>query len=279
MINDTINNDVTIAGGGRTMLAGRYRIVKQFGAGGKVLGALALLAAVAAGAWWVGRTGGVSDQAERASSGPRLSIRDAGHEGVQLWEGGPYWATTNIGAEKPEDSGLYFWWGDIVGYRPSSDGEFSFNFFTNNATIFTYGKSESELKSSGWLTSGGVLSPSHDAAHVKWGGNWRMPTKQELDDLVRNCDWKWTTQNGVNGYVVRGKGTYAADSIFLPCTYCGGGTSLIYSSSYGYYWSSVPYSSEIYSSCLFFCSSGHNSNSCNYRSGGQSVRPVQGSTN
>ena len=40
MTNDTINNDVTIAGGGRKMPAGRYRIVKQFGAVGKVLGAL-----------------------------------------------------------------------------------------------------------------------------------------------------------------------------------------------------------------------------------------------
>ena len=39
------------------------------------------------------------------------------HEKVQLGEGGPYWATTNIGAEKPEDCGYYFWWGDTVGYK------------------------------------------------------------------------------------------------------------------------------------------------------------------
>ncbi len=32
------------------------------------------------------------------------------HEKVQLWEDGPYWATTNIGAEKPEEYGYYFWW-------------------------------------------------------------------------------------------------------------------------------------------------------------------------
>ena len=32
------------------------------------------------------------------------------HNGVQLWEDGPYWATTNIGAERPEDYGYYFWW-------------------------------------------------------------------------------------------------------------------------------------------------------------------------
>jgi hypothetical protein len=40
---------------------------------------------------------------------------------VQLWENGPYWATTNIGAEKPEDYGYYFWWGDTVGYKREND--------------------------------------------------------------------------------------------------------------------------------------------------------------
>ena len=37
-----------------------------------------------------------------------LSITIKTHDKVQLWEGGPYWATTNIGAEKPEDYGYYF---------------------------------------------------------------------------------------------------------------------------------------------------------------------------
>ena len=47
---------------------------------------------------------------------------DTSHvEKVQLWEGGPYWATTNIGAEKPEDPGYYFWWGDTVGYKREGD--------------------------------------------------------------------------------------------------------------------------------------------------------------
>ena len=65
---------------------------------------------------------------------------------VQLWEGGPYWADRNIGAKKPEDSGLYFWWGDTKGYRPSLDGKFSFNFGENNSAIYTYDKSVSELQ-------------------------------------------------------------------------------------------------------------------------------------
>ena len=94
---------------------------------------------------------------------------------VQLWEGGPCWADRNIGAKKPEDCGLYFWWGDTKGHRPG------YNFDWDNS--YTYGKSVAELQSAGWVTSGGVLAPSHDAAHVKWGGAWRMPTLQELRDL------------------------------------------------------------------------------------------------
>ena len=43
--------------------------------------------------------------------GMRVTVVDL-HDKVQLWEGGPYWATTNIGAENPEDYGYYFWWGD-----------------------------------------------------------------------------------------------------------------------------------------------------------------------
>ena len=48
--------------------------------------------------------------------GMRVTVVDL-HDKVQLWEGGPYWATTNIGAENPEDYGYYFWWGDTVGYK------------------------------------------------------------------------------------------------------------------------------------------------------------------
>ena len=58
--------------------------------------------------------------------------------------------------------------------------------------------------------------PSHDAARVKWGGMWRMPTAGELYDLNNNCDWTWTTTNGVSGFVVRGRGVYASACIFLP---------------------------------------------------------------
>ena len=207
-------------------------------------------------------------------------------EKVQLWKDGPYWATTNIGAEKPEDYGYYFWWGDTIGYKRennkwvASDGSNS-NFSFDSSNTPTYNKSVATLQSEGWITSDSVLAPEHDAAHKHWGGDWRMPTSQEFDDLNSKCDWTWTTVNGVNGYVVCGRGDYSSASIFLPCTGNGSGTSLLTSSllygSYCYYWSSVPLSdySDSRARLLYFHSSDH-STSSNYRGRGQSVRPLQG---
>ena len=203
---------------------------------------------------------------------------------VQLWENGPYWATTNIGAERPEDYGYYFWWGDTVGYKRendkwvASDGSNSnFSFEEDNAP--TYGKGISTLQSEGWITAEGVLAPEHDAAKKHWGGDWRMPTKQEFDDLHNKCDWTWGSMNGVNGYVVRGKGDYASNSIFLPCAGWGDGTSLSYAGSYGNYWSSVPYSAYNFKGSwdFSFYSGGHHTN-YDYRGYGKSVRPLQGFT-
>jgi len=206
-----------------------------------------------------------------------------GHAKVQLWEGGPYWATTNIGAENPEDCGYYFWWGDTVGYKRegnawvATDGSSS-NFSFDSSNTPTCQKSIATLKSEGWIMADSVLVPAHDAAHVHWGGDWRMPTNQELSDLNNKCDWAWTTQNGVQGYLVKGKGTYASASIFVPCAGYGFGTSLDLAGSYGDYWSSVPHS-DSYDAWYLTFSSGYHGTGSDYRYYGQSVRPVQGFTN
>ncbi len=153
---------------------------------------------------------------------------------VQLWADGPYWAKTNIGATSPEEAGLYFWWGDTKGQMPS-DGSFQVSF--NNDNCPTADKSESDLKSAGWLTGGGILAPEHDAAHVYLGGAWRLPTKEDFQNLLDNCHWIWTFKNGTKGYVVRGKGAFSEASIFLPCTCSGMRNSLTPSDSSCFYWS------------------------------------------
>ena len=197
---------------------------------------------------------------------------------VQLWEGGPYWADRNIGAKKPEDYGLYFWWGDTKGHRPLGT-TFSFSFKDSNCP--TYQKNTEQLRSEGWITSNGVLAPSHDAAHVKWAGGWRMPTYQELCDLINKCGWTWTTMHGVKGYIVCGRGAYASNSIFLPAAGQASVASLIFASSSGYYLQSEPFSSMGYygmfygSHQLQLSSGGRHMTEYGGRTDGCSIRPVQ----
>jgi hypothetical protein len=125
------------------------------------------------------------------------------------------------------------------------------------------------------MRSDGVLAPEYDAAHKHWGGDWRMPTKQEFSDLNSKCDWVGTTLNGVKGYIVRGRCDYSSVSIFLPFAGNGYGTSLIDVGSIGNYWSSVPFSDDYDAWGLFFYSGCHNTGA-DSRWYGQSVRPLQG---
>ena len=217
----------------------------------------------------------------------RVTIRTRNK--VQLWANGPYWAECNVGASRPEEFGYYFWWGDTIGYRRVNDAwvardgsSSNFSFSVKNTP--TWNKREATLHSERWVVlqngtygSTYVLTPAHDAAHVQWGGDWRMPTQQELDDLDSNCDWTWTTRNGVNGYEVRGHGDYASNSIFLPCAGYGSETSLYSAGSSGQFWSSVP-GGDCYSWGLESATGGHRMQSGDGRYLGLSVRPVQGFT-
>jgi hypothetical protein len=219
----------------------------------------------------------------------RVDIK--GHRKVRLWEGGPYWATTNVGADDPWEYGYYFWWGDTIGYKRenhfwvASDGSssnFSFHYKLPSSL-----KSISDLQLFGWITAECVLVSTHDAAQKHWGGDWRMPTKQEFEDLNSKCDWTWTTINDVNGYVVRGRGDYSANSIFLSCSGVGDESSFGSAGSYGYYWSSVPSSNyyfywytegisyNIYYAWSFcFNLSGRGTYEKCWRSKGMPIRPV-----
>ena len=191
--------------------------------------------------------------------------------GVQLWAGGPYWAECNVGASKPEECGLYFWWGDTVGH--AGDWTFGPN------TCLTYDKSEAELRSLGYIDSNGNLALAYDAASKHLVAPWRMPTEAELAALKTNCDTEWTTRNGVNGRLVKGRGTYSSKSIFLPAAGAGEGSCLNGLGSCGGYWSSTPESRYPCEAWLLLFGSesyqfGANASDERYR--GFSVRPVRG---
>ncbi len=204
--------------------------------------------------------------------------------GVQLWEDGPYWATCNVGATKPEEYGYYFLWGDTVGYKrnASNNGWISVkdgsSFPFSSGICPTYGKDNSELLSEGYIDATGNLVAMHDAAAAHLGAPWRIPTDAEFSALFQNCDTEWKTRNGVSGRLVKGRGAYVSKSIFLPAAGYGFGSGLNSLGSGGYYWSSTPGSGGSNDAWgLYFNSGSFRRNSGgDLRCFGQSVRPVRG---
>ena len=206
--------------------------------------------------------------------------------GVQLWENGPIWAEYNVGATSPEDYGYYFWWGDTIGYRRvddafmASDGsESDFSFEEANAA--TFGKTKDQLISAGYIDATGKLVADYDAATVRFGSSWRLPSNEEFLALVANCTATWTTRNGVNGYLVTGRGAYADKSIFLPAAGRAAQKGFYnYPENNGFYWASErgSSSSQHWSYGLNF----KNDNFGTYtypRERGQSVRAVFSTVN
>lgn len=151
-----------------------------------------------------------------------------GHEYVDLGLS-VKWATCNVGATKPEDSGDYFAWGETA---PKSNYSWS-TYKYCKGTFDTMTK----YCTKGSFDMGGkiILELSDDAARANWGGAWRMPTENEWNELRQNCNWAWTSQSGVKGYTVTSK--INKNSIFLPAPGSRVGVAVNNGGFYGYYWS------------------------------------------
>lgn len=150
-----------------------------------------------------------------------------GHEYVDLGlPSGLKWATMNVGATTPEGYGDYFAWGETEPYYAeghSLDSPCS-NWRDNKSGYYYYsykwckGSYNTQIKYCtdayyGAVDNKIVLDLEDDAAHVNWGGSWRMPTADELAELREHCEWTWTTLNGINGCCVTGPN---GNSMFLP---------------------------------------------------------------
>lgn len=182
------------------------------------------------------------------------------HEYVDLGlPSGTLWATCNVGANSPEEYGSYYAWGET-----EEKEEYS------TSTSLTYGLSESELQSRGIIGENGNLTASYDTATANWGGSWRMPTLDEMEELLNNCTWTQTTQNGVNGMQVTGPN---GNSIFLPTAGSRYGTDFGEVDVFGYYRSATPYSDSNYACNLYFISDDYYWD-YDDRYSGFSVRPV-----
>ena len=195
-----------------------------------------------------------------------------GHDYVDLGlPSGLMWAAYNVGATKPEEYGGYYAWGEI-----EEKEEYSWETYKWCKGSFTTQTKYCTSSYHGAVDNKTVLDPEDDVAHVKWGGSWRMPTKAELDELLTNCTWTWTTLNGVNGYKVTSKTN--GNSIFLPAAGERYGTDLSDSGSRGGYWSSSLNGNYSNSACyLYFyrgCYNWGDIGDSGRRYYGHSVRPV-----
>lgn len=162
-----------------------------------------------------------------------------GHEFVDLGLS-VKWATCNVGAEYPGDYGDYFAWGDTTPYYANGHSQ------DTPCTNWITGKTGYNLESyfdakddKGYeyetyaLNKETKLKPKHDAATANWGAPWRMPTKEELQELVDNCSWTWSSQ-GYYKVTSKKNGNF----IYFPAAGIRILHSLHYAGSYGGYWSS-----------------------------------------
>ena len=177
------------------------------------------------------------------------------------------WATCNVGANKPEDYGDYFAWGET---EPKEVYNWStYKWCNGSATTLTkYNNSSNH----GTVDNKTQLELSDDAAHVNWGGSWRMPTDAELTELREQCTWTWTTQNGVNGHKVTSQSN--GNSIFMPAAGYRLDSSLNNAGSSGPYWSSLLTTDFPRSAYILHFNSSSVEQGSNGRNYGFSVRPV-----
>ena len=170
---------------------------------------------------------------------------------------GTKWACCNVGANKPEAYGDYYAWGET---QTKSTYDWS-TYKHCNGTEETCRNLGSD-----------IAGTQYDVAHVKWGGSWVMPSKAQQDELRENCTSEWTTKNGVNGRIFKGKN---GGSIFLPAAGDRRDAGLYNAGSSGYYWSSTQYPSYSYRAYgPYFYSGSVFRDYSSYRYYGQSVRPV-----
>ena len=201
-----------------------------------------------------------------------------GYEYVDLGlPSGLKWAKCNVGAEKESDYGLYFSWGETVGYSSDDvrNGVKAFNeedYKFNEGEWQCDGSSMTKYNLNDSLTT---LLPEDDAASVNMGGSWHMPSKEQCEELINPSytTTTWTTKNGINGRLITSKTNN--NTLFLPASgFCSwGSVRNVGSNSYCWSSSSAP---ELPGGNAWYLGfgSGYNDVNLNYRFSGNTVRGV-----
>ena len=172
-----------------------------------------------------------SDTVEQTFEVPAI---EDNHEYVDLGlPSGTLWATCNVGASSPEEYGDHFAWGETSPKDYYDSSTYKWCYYDNNGywqlTKYDY-SSFPTIEGDGKTE----LDPEDDAAYVNWNPYWRMPTSDQIEELVNCCSWQWTQRNGVNGQLGTGQN---GNTIFLPAAGYRWRESLSNVGSVGRYWS------------------------------------------
>ena len=182
---------------------------------------------------------------------------------------GTKWATYNVGATKPTEYGDYFAWGET---KPKENYSWeTYKWCKCSSNSMTKYCTDSKF---GTVDNKKVLDAEDDAATANWGSAWRMPSAEEIDELIDACNWKLMDNYYATGIAGRlGTSVYNGATIFLPAAGYRLGTDLYSAGFLGGCWSSSL--RENYSrraSCLNFYDC--RISRFNGRSLGQSIRAV-----
>ena len=167
---------------------------------------------------------------------------------------GTLWATCNLGASTPKEYGDYYGWGSREAYTIRGTVSWSTYFQKLGGTGTSYvdcGTSKDPLMEYVNPNSKSIAGTKWDAAHVKLGGNWRMPTKGEWQELIDNCTFTWDSANKR----LVATSTKNSNYIYLPAGGQRDGTSTSAAGINGFYWSSIPPVSDTgyYDFAKMFC--------------------------
>lgn len=147
------------------------------------------------------------------------------HDWVQLWAGGPKWATVNLGASSETDAGNYYMYAGTTA-NPASCSWSNCPYKGSNQNSSPYTKY-------GVAADGNIiLQQGDDAAAQAWGCGWRMPTREEMLDLLSKCTV--TYNQSKRGYTFTSKENTSL-SIFMPTAGYKNGSSVFNVGKYARY--------------------------------------------
>lgn len=125
------------------------------------------------------------------------------------------WASCNLGASKPEEEGDYYAWGEVSPKKVFSKENYKFYVGTDDYGRYQVSK-YNIFPQFGKVDNKTQLEPEDDAAHAKLGGNWRIPTRADWQELRDKCIWTFQLRMKVPGFEI--KSSVNGQSIFLPIT-------------------------------------------------------------